>query len=83
MLSCEFVKNEDETVFIENVTWTPLVNHTEENAHLVVPLKDYTAEMAARHVLFSQSDDPAAVIEQLKATNRAVIGDEFKINDGA
>lgn len=83
MLSCDFVRGEDGTVAIENVAWTPLVNHTEENAHLVVPLKDYTAEMAARHVLFSQSDDPAAVIEQLKATNRAVIGDEFKIDDGA
>ena len=59
------------------------MNHTAEGEHLVVPLKDYTADMAARHVLFSQSDDPAAAIEQLKATNRAVIGEEFAIDDGA
>ena len=83
MLSCDFVKGDDGAVAIENVVWTPLVNHTAEGEHLVVPLKDYTADMAARHVLFSQSDDPAAAIEQLKATNRAVIGEEFAIDDGA
>lgn len=83
MLSCDFVKGDDDTVAIENVVWTPLVNHTAEGEHLVVPLKDYTADMAARHVLFSQSDDPAAAIDQLKATNRTVIGEEFSIDDGA
>lgn len=59
------------------------MNHTAEGEHLVVALKDYTPEMAARHTLFSQSDDPAAAIEQLKDLNHAVIGDEFAINDGA
>ena len=83
MLSCDFVKGDDGTVAIENVTWTPLVNHTAEGEHLVVALKDYTAEMAARHVVFAQADDPAAAIDQMKALNRDVIGEGFAINDGA
>ncbi|MDR0514568.1 MAG: CapA family protein, partial [Coriobacteriaceae bacterium] len=40
MLQCEFVKDQG-TVRIENVAWVPLVNHSEEGAYAVYPLKDY------------------------------------------
>lgn len=76
MLSCDFVR-EDGVVSIQNVVWTPLVNHTEEGAFSVYALKDYTPELAARHTLLSQLDDP---IGQLGALTRQVIGEEFPID---
>lgn len=77
MLSCDFVKGTDGSVGIENVAWIPLVNHTEEGAYAVYALKDYTPELAARHVLLSQLDDP---LGQLDALTRQVIGEEFAID---
>lgn len=77
MLSCDFVKGTDGSVGIENVTWIPLVNHTEEGAYAVYALKDYAPELAARHVLLSQLDDP---LGQLDALTRQVIGEEFAID---
>lgn len=76
MLSCDFVR-EDGVVSIQNVVWTPLVNHTEEGAFSVYALKDYTPDLAARHTLLSQLDDP---IGQLGALTRQVIGEEFPID---
>ena len=76
MLSCDFVR-EDGEVSIQNVVWTSLVNHTEEGAFSVHALKDYTPELAARHTLLSQLDDP---IGQLDALTRQVIGEEFPID---
>lgn len=76
MLSCDFVR-EDGVVSIQNVVWTPLVNHTEEGAFSVYALKDYTPELAARHTFLSQLDDP---IGQLGALTRQVIGEEFPID---
>lgn len=76
MLSCDFVKT-GEDVSIENVAWTPLVNHTEEGAYAVYALKDYTPELASRHTALSQLEDP---IGQLEAITRRVIGEEFSID---
>ena len=76
MLSCDFVREGGE-VSIQNVVWTPLVNHTEEGAFSVYALKDYTPELAARHTFLSQLDDP---IGQLGALTRQVIGEEFPID---
>lgn len=76
MMSCDFVR-EDGVVSIQNVVWTPLVNHTEEGAFSVYALKDYTPELAARHTFLSQLDDP---IGQLGALTRQVIGEEFPID---
>lgn len=77
MLSCDFVRKGGE-ISIENVVWTPLVNHTEENLFSVYAVKDYTPELAAKHVSLSQMDDP---IGQLKALNREIVGSEFTIDD--
>lgn len=76
MLSCDFVREGGE-VSIQNVVWTPLVNHTEEGAFSVYALKDYTPELAAQHTFLSQLDDP---IGQLGALTRQVIGEEFPID---
>ena len=77
MLSCDFVKENGE-VRIENVAWTPLVNHTEEATFAVYALKDYTPELAAKHVLLSGLEDP---LGQLSALTHQVIGNEFLIDE--
>ena len=75
MLSCDFVR-EDGEVSIENIAWTPLVNHTEDGSFAVHALKDYTPELAARHALFADRDDPIGELERI---TESVIGDEFAI----
>ena len=77
MLSCDFVKT-DGAVSIENVVWTPIVNHTEPGAYSVYALPDYTEELAARHTYLSTIEDP---IGQIRSITRDVIGDEFAIAD--
>lgn len=76
MLGCTFVKGED-GVRIEDVSWTPLVNHTEDGAHAVYALRDYTPELAARHACLGELEDPLGWFAE---TTRQVIGDEFAIN---
>lgn len=66
MLTCDFVKS-DGIVAIENVVWTPLVNHSENGAHAVYAVKDYTPELAARHTTLSGLEDPIAWLKETSA----------------
>ncbi|WP_165249281.1 CapA family protein [Adlercreutzia sp. ZJ141] len=77
MLCCDFVRNDDGAVSIENVVWRPLVNHTAENDYRVFALRDYTPELAGSHVVLSALDNP---IDQLRSTTTSVIGDGFTID---
>jgi len=70
MLSCDFVKDEA-GVRIENVQWTPVVNHSEEGAFAVYVLKDYSADLAARSRVFHTLEDP---IGWMKAYTEEIIG---------
>lgn len=57
MLSCDFVK--DATgVRIENIQWTPLINHSEEAFFALYTLQDYTEELAAQSRVFKTLADP-------------------------
>ena len=76
MLNCTFVKG-DEGVRIEDVSWTPLVNHSEDGAHAVYALRDYTPDLAERHVCLRELEDP---LGWLAETTRQVVGEEFAIN---
>ncbi len=76
-LSCTFIRGEDGSVSIEDIVWTPLVNHTEEGYHRVIPLKDYTAELASKHRLLSSVEDP---LKELSDLNASVIGEGFAID---
>lgn len=76
MLSCTFVKN-DAGVHIEDVVWTPLVNHQEEGAYAVYPVKDYTAELAERATALGELDDP---LTWLADTSKQIVGEEFTID---
>ncbi|MDO4850109.1 MAG: CapA family protein [Coriobacteriia bacterium] len=77
MLSCDFVRAEDGTVSVQNVVWTPLVNHTDGETFAVYALKDYTNELAAQDSVFSELDDPCA---WLKQTSEDVVGGGFDID---
>ncbi len=77
MLSCDFVRAEDGSVSVQNVVWTPLVNHTDGETFAVYALKDYTNELAAQDSTFSGLEDPVA---WLKQTSEEVVGGGFAID---
>ena len=77
MLSCDFVRSEDGSVSVQNVVWTPLVNHTDGEDFAVYALKDYTNELAAQDSVFSELEDPVA---WLKETSAEVVGGGFGID---
>jgi len=77
MLSCDFVKD-DEGVRIENIQWTPLVNHSEDAVFAVYTLQDYTVELASRSRVLSALDDPLA---WLKTRTVEIIGPLASIDD--
>ena len=66
MLSCSFVKDpEADTVAIEDVSFIPLVNHTDKDGSFsIYRLKDYTNELAARHTVLSELDDAVAWLKE-------------------
>ena len=77
MLSCDFVRGDDGTVAVQNVVWTPLVNHTDGETFRIYTLKDYTNELAAQDSAFDGLEDPVA---WLKETNAEVVGSDFTID---
>ena len=80
MLSCDFVKEEDGEVRIENVTWVPLVMHTDGTSFAVYALKDYTAELAAAHTTLSAEEDPIGWLRQTSEDVVNSLGDDFPID---
>lgn len=77
MLSLDFVKNGDK-VSIENVVWTPLINHFGDGTFVVMPLKEYTKELNATHYVLKDKEPNA--IEAFKKQTQEVIGSDFKID---
>jgi len=65
------------TIRIENVTWTPLINHTTPTVHTVYALKDYTPELAATHLFLGGLKDPIAWFYD---ETRRIIGTDFPID---
>ena len=80
MLSCDFVKEEDGEVRIENVTWVPLVMHTDGTSFAVYALKDYTPELAAAHPTLSAEEDPIGWLRQTSDDVVNSLGDDFPID---
>ena len=80
MLSCDFVKEEDGEVRIENVTWVPLVMHADGTSFAVYALKDYTPELAAAHPTLSAEEDPIAWLRQTSEDVVNSLGDDFPID---
>lgn len=76
MFSCTFVRHGDE-VRVEDVVWTPLIEHWEGSEDYVIPVRDYSDELARRNELLTDLDDPYA---WLRDTSSQVIGDDFTID---
>ncbi len=89
MMSCDFVRGEDGEVAVENVKWTPTIEHMENGIYSVHFLKDYTEDMAARNELFSHenySNTEEALADPLgyvRAKTSSVIGEAFPIDMGS
>lgn len=80
MLSCDFVRGEGGDVSIENVTWTPLVMHTDGSAFAVYPLGDYMPELAAANPVLAGLDDPLAWLRDTSSQVVNSLGDDFEID---
>ena len=80
MLSCDFVKEEDGEVRIENVTWVPLVMHADGTSFAVYALKDYTPELASAHPTLSAEEDPIGWLRQTSEDVVNSLGDDFPID---
>lgn len=76
MLSLDFVKKEG-VVTIENIIWTPLVNHFGDGTFCVMPLKEYTDKLNATHYVLA--DQKPNAISYFTEKTKEIIGDDFKI----
>lgn len=77
MLSLDFVVKGDD-VSIENIEWTPLVNHFGDGTFSVRYLSEYTLEMNSVHYVLASSCPDA--ITYFTEKTLEVIGSEFQIN---
>lgn len=78
MLSLDFVKTNDGKISIENVVWTPLINHFGDGTFCVMPLKEYTEALNKVHYVLK--DEEPNAIEAFKKQTQEVIGNDFKID---
>ena len=83
MLSCDFVRNEgSEEVRVENVRWTPVVCHSNEerDEFAVYAIDDYTDELARKNRVFTDEKDPLGWLwEQTKS----IVGSEWFADEQA
>lgn len=76
MFGCDFVRQDDGTVALENVSWTPLVHHVNasQTEYAVYAADDYTPELAAENRALTQLDDP---ISWLYDRTREIVGTDW------
>ena len=81
MLSCNFVRGANGEVTVENVTFIPLVNHTndEDSEYAVYAVKDYTNELASQATALKELDDAK---QWLHNAALEIIGTDITIDDG-
>lgn len=81
MLSLDFVRGDDGEITVQNVEWTPLINHTQEGAYAVYPLDDYTNELAFAHEKLGELEDPLTWMYDTSAEIINSRGGSFTITD--
>ncbi len=54
MFTCDFVRDTNGEVSIQNPTWHPLIEHRSGNVDCVYPLTNYTADLAASNELLAR-----------------------------
>lgn len=81
MISCNFVKNAEGKISIEDVAFIPLVNHTddENSDYVIYAVKDYSNELASHATALNELDD---AIEWLHNATLEIIGEDITIDDG-
>lgn len=84
MFTCDFVRDGDGNVTVENPVWHGLVEHNEGDEDTVYLLSEYTDELAQSNTLLARvgendeyaTDDP---LEWAKQTTKDVVGDAIKV----
>ena len=77
MMSCDFVRQDDGSVTIENVVWHPLIEHWRDDKDTVILVRDYSPELAEQNELLDGQNNPYGWIV---SKTREVIGDQFTID---
>ena len=76
MLTCDFVRDDAGNVGIENIVWTPLVLHVndDQTEFTVYPADDYTAELAAANRGLTSVSDP---MEWIYSRTKEIVGTQW------
>lgn len=75
MVSLDFVKKDNDIV-IENIVFTPLVNHFNDDVVTIYRLKDYNKTLASQHSILKDQND---IVKTLKNKVKSIIGKHIKI----
>lgn len=75
MVSLDFVKK-DNAVVIENIIFTPLVNHFNEDIVTVYRLKDYNKTLACQHSILKDQNN---ITEIFKEKVKSIISEDIQI----
>ena len=76
MLSLDFIKDNN-TYSIENVTYTPLINHYNANVVTIYTLKNYNNDLLLQHDILK--NDPSC-LQQFQEKIKSIVPDGVKIN---
>lgn len=75
MVSLDFVKKDNDIV-IENIVFTPLVNHFNDDVVTIYRLKDYNKTLASQHSILKDQND---IVKTLKNKVKSIIDKHIKI----
>lgn len=76
MVSFDFVREKD-AITIENIVFTPLVNHYNDNVVTIYRLKDYNNTLALQHSILKDQNN---IIQVFNDKIKAILSDNIKID---
>ncbi|MBR3314710.1 MAG: CapA family protein [Atopobiaceae bacterium] len=83
MLTCDFVRDDNGEVSVENPVWHALIEHRSGGADYVCPLSDYTSELASSNELLARlKQDGTATGDPLqwaRDTTVKTVGDAIEV----
>lgn len=76
MMTCDFVRDSDGNITVENVRWVPLICHAnqERSGFAIYTVDDYTTQLAAQNRSLAEMSDP---ITWLNDKSKEVVGSQW------
>lgn len=83
MFTCDFVRDANGEVSVQNPTWHGLIEHRSGSTDYVCPLSDYTSELASSNELLARlrEQNPTATdpLQWARDTTRQTVGDQIAV----